>query len=215
MNVVGKRLASPAAPRSKTRAAPEQPKLGLVPAFGAWLVGLAAFTVLGVETLFVEDHLVFHIARLTAYLTAALVGASMLAFAALFGLGCGFMLRWLEDATNARLVARSVCASLWVVVAYMWIGVALLVAWPPTALTVQDVAGDQLLGAQLQGEAAFVWITRMRFVALGGFLAFCAWRLSRHVKWPNAVLAVGFGAALVSAVIAGLGALAGALPAVS
>ena len=82
-------------------------------------------------------------------------------------------------------------------------------------MTVQDVAGDQLLGAQLQGEAAFVWITRMRFVALGGFLAFCAWRLSRHVKWPNAVLAVGFGAALVSAVIAGLGALAGALPAVS
>ena len=214
MNVV-RRLASPAAPRSKTRAAAEQPKLGLVPAFGAWLVGLAAFTVLGVETLFVEDHLVFHIARLTAYLTAALVGASMLAFAALFGLGCGFMLRWLEDATNARLVARSVCASLWVVVAYMWIGVALLVAWPPAALTVQDVAGDQLLGAQLQGEAAFVWITRMRLVALGGFLAFCAWRLSRHVKWPNAVLAVGFGAALVSAVIAGLGALAGALPAVS
>ncbi len=207
MNIVGRRLASPTAA--------EQPKLGLVPAFGAWLVGLAAFTVLGVETLFVEDHLVFHIARLTAYLTAALVGASMLAFAALFGLGCGFMLRWLEDATNARLVARSVCASLWVVVAYMWIGVALLVAWPPAALTVQDVAGDQLLGGQLQGEAAFVWITRMRFVALGGFLAFCAWRLSRHVKWPNAVLAVGFGAALVSAVIAGLGALAGALPAVS
>lgn len=207
MNVVGRRLASPTVP--------EQHKLGLVPAFGAWLVGLAAFTVLGVETLFVEDHLVFHIARLTAYLTAALVGASMLAFAALFGLGCGFMLRWLEDATNARLVARSVCASLWVVVAYMWIGVALLVAWPPAALTVQDVAGDQLLGAQLQGEAAFVWITRMRFVALGGFLALCAWRLSRHVKWPNAVLAVGFGAALVSAVIAGLGALAGALPAVS
>lgn len=215
MNVVGRRLASPTAPRSKTRAAAEQHKLGLVPAFGAWLVGLAAFTVLGVETLFVEDHLVFHIARLTAYLTAALVGASMLAFAALFGLGCGFMLRWLEDATNARLVARSVCASLWVVVAYMWIGVALLVAWPPAALTVQDVAGDQLLGAELQGEAAFVWITRMRFVALGGFLVFCAWRLSRHVKWPNAVLAVGFGAALVSAVIAGLGALAGALPAVS
>lgn len=207
MNVVDRRLASPTAAK--------QPKLGLVPAFGAWLVGLAAFTVLGVETLFVEDHLVFHIARLTAYLTAALVGASMLAFAALFGLGCGFMLRWLEDAANARLVARSVCASLWVVVAYMWIGVALLVAWPPAALTVQDVAGDQLLRAQLQGEAAFVWITRMRFVALGGFLAFCAWRLSRHVKWPNAVLAVGFGAALVSAVIAGLGALAGALPAVS
>lgn len=215
MNIVGRRPAFPAVGRPTTLAVAAPRKLGLLPAFGAWLAGLAAFTVLGVEALFVEDHLVFHIARWTAYLTAALVGASMLAFVALFGLGCGFMLRWLEDACDGRQVARSVAAALWVVAAYMWLGVALLVAWPPAALTAQDVAGDQLLHTQLQGEVAFVWITRLRYVAVGGFLAFCAWRLSRHVKWPNAVLAVGFGAALVSAAVAVLGALAGALPAVS
>ena len=214
MNTLGKRLAFTAVRRA-TQTARKQRKPGLLPAFGAWLAGLAAFTVLSVETLFVEEHFVFLVARWTSYLTAALAGASMLAFVALFGLACGFMLRWLEDAADARLVARSVSASLWVFAAYMWMGVALLIAWPPAALTVEAIAGDQPLHAALQGEVAFVWIARLRYVALAGFLVFCAWRLSRHVKWPNAVLAVGFGAALVSAVLAVLGALAGALPAVS
>ena len=198
--------------------APHEARFGLIPAFGAWLAGLAVFTVLSAETLFAAEDFVFLIARTTAYVTAALIGAVMLALVVLFGLGCGVMLRWLDAAANARLVARAVSTSLWVVTAYMWVGVLLLLAWPPAPMTVQDVLGDalphaELLPAQLQGEVAFAWIARLRYVVLGGFLALCVWRLARHVKWSNAVLAVGFGAALVSALIAGLGALAGALPA--
>ena len=188
-------------------------KLGLFPALGFWLAGLATFTVLGVEALFVGDHYVLFVARVTAYLTAALVGATMLATVALFGLGCGTMLRWLEDdVVSARLVARSIGAALWVITAYMWFGVALLAAWPPTAVTAQDVMGDDLQG-RFERELAFVWITRLRHAVLAGFLVFCVWRLARHVKWPNAVLSVGFGATLVAAAVAGLGALAGTLQA--
>ena len=76
MNIVGRRPAFPAVGRPTAPAVAAPRKLGLLPAFGAWLAGLAAFTVLGVEALFVEDHLVFHIARWTAYLTAALVATS-------------------------------------------------------------------------------------------------------------------------------------------
>lgn len=206
-------FAAPTRPINPNAAKP--PKLGLIPAFGAWLAGLAAFTVLAVETLFVADDFVFLVARVTAYVTAALVGALMLALVVLFGLGCGAMLRWLDAAANGRLVARSVAHSVWVVTAYMWVGVLLLVAWPPAPLTVGQVAGDALLHTTFQREVAFAWITQLRYVALGGFLVFCVWRLSRHVRWPNAVLAVGFGAALVSAVVAALGALAGALPGMS
>ena len=211
-----KPLRSPPAFAAPTRPINSKPpRLGLVPAFGAWLAGLAAFTVLAVETLFVADDFLFLVARVTAYVTAALVGALMLALLVLFGLGCGAMLRWLDAAASGRLVARSVASSVWVVTAYMWVGVLLLVAWPPAPLTVGEVAGDMPLHDTFQREAAFAWITQLRYVALGGFLVFCVWRLARHVRWPNAVLAVGFGAALVSAVVAGLGALAGALPGVS
>lgn len=203
-----KPLASARSPTPTTRSA----KLGLFPALGLWLAGLGTFTVLGVETLFVDDHFVLFVARVTAYLTAALVGAIMLATLALFSLGCGTMLHWLEGGVSARLLARSIGASLWVVTAYMWFGVALLAAWPPAAVSAQEVMTDDLQGT-LEGELAFVWITRLRHAVLAGFLVFCVWCLARHVKWPNAVLSVGFGAALVVAVIAGFGALAGALQA--
>ena len=212
MKILRLNLAFSTPTRHRGQAAATPRRLGLFPAFGAWLAGLAAFTVLAVERLFAADDFVFLVARVTAYVTAALVGALMLALVVLFGLGCGAMLRWLDAAANVRLVARSVANSVWVVSAYMWVGVLLLVAWPPTPLTLADVAGDALLHAGFEDEVAFAWITRLRYVALGAFLAFCAWRLSRHAKWSNAVLAVGFGAALVSAVVGALGALAGALP---
>lgn len=188
-------------------------RIGLLPPMAVWLAGLAVFTTLSVETLLVEDDVVFLAARLTAYLTGALVGAAMLAFAALFGLGCGVMLRWLDNTASGRLVARSLAESLWLLAAYMWVGVALLVVWPPTPLSALDLLHGSGLQARFEQEAAFLWVTRLRHVALGGFLALCVWRLAHHVKWLDAALAVGCGAGVVGALLAGLGALAGSLPA--
>ena len=197
-------------PSKDARPAAPQAKLGLFPAICLWFAGLAAFTVIGVETLFVGEHFVLVVARVTAYLTAAVVGAAMLATLALFGLACGAMLHWLEGDVNARLLARSIGTSLWVVTAYMWLGVLLVAAWPPTAMTAQEVMGDDLQG-MFQRDLAFVWIARLRHAALAGFLVFCVWCLARHVKWFNAALSVGFGAAFATGVVAALGAVAGTL----
>lgn len=179
---------------------------------GAWLLGLAAFTTLSVETLFVEDNVMFLVARLTAYLTSALMGASVLAFAVLFGVGSGLMLRWLHGAARTGLVVRAIAESTWVLVAYMWLGVLLLALWPPAAVTLAEAAQADFLQARFEQNVAFRWVVHLRHVALGGALAFCVWRLARAVGWLNAVLAAGFGASLVAALMAALGALARSAP---
>ena len=160
--------------------------LTLLYPLAAWLVGLAAFAWLATESLLPGEHLVFFMARITAYLTTALIGTTMLLFLALFGLGCGCALYWLEDGTETRPIVRAVVraigTSLWLIVAFMWLGVLLTAGWPPTPMSLDDPAGMETLAGNLENSMSFLWISRLRFAVLAGFLALCVWRLSRIEK---------------------------------
>ena len=210
-----------------------------------WLAGLVVFAWLAVESLFPGDHPVFFIARFTAYLTAAVIGATMLMFIALFGLGCGCVLYWLENNAEVRpvvrAVVRSVGTSLWLIVAYMWLGVLLTAGWHPIPIALDELAQTNAIRNRFEDNVAFLWMSRLRYAVLACFLALCVWRLSRigntdnrtangaavangngatatnarefTAKPWNAALAVVCGASFVVAVVAGLGALTGAAPA--
>ena len=178
-------------------------------AASVWLVGLVAFTVLGVETLFAEPHVVFVYARLTAYIASMTVAALTLGLAALFGLGCGMMLWWLDNAVSAGRIAACVGQSFWSVVGYTWIGLALLVAEPPTAVAIADLSQPDLVSAQMGDVLAYAWLNELRWIVLGVFLVVMVWLLARTAKLVNAVLAVAFGAGLVAASLTVLGVLGG------
>ena len=180
-----------------------------VMAASAWLVGLVAFTVLGVESLFAEPHAAFVYARLTAYIASMTVAALTLGLAALFGLGCGMMLWWLDDAADAGRIAACVGQSFWSVVGYTWIGLALLVAEPPPAVAIADLAQPDLVSAQIGDVLAYAWLDQMRWIAIGVFLGAMIWLLARTAKLVNAALAVAFGAGLVAASLTVLGVLGG------
>ena len=176
-----------------------------------WLVGLAVTTVASIESMFVESHAVFVFARLTAYITALTVAALAVGMVALFGVGCGLMLWWLEDALSVRSIARSVGASLWPLAVYTWVGAVMLLIEPPAAVTVADLVGSLDEEAGLGDVPAFEWLRQLRYVVMGAFLALAVWLLSRSVKLFNGILAVAFGAALVAALVALLGFLAGSV----
>ena len=178
----------------------------------AWLLGLTVVMVTSVESMFVESHAAFVVARLTAYVTAVTVAALGVGMVALFGLGCGLMLWWLEDALSARRIARSVGTALWLLAAYSWMGVVMLLIEPPAAMTLADLARPLDEEAGLGDVWAFEWLTQLRYVVLGAFLALVAWLLSRWVKLVNGILAVAFGTALVAALVALLSFLAGSVP---
>lgn len=177
-----------------------------------WVVGLAAATALSVEGMFGQSHMVFFFARLTTYITTAMVAALTVGLAALFGIGCGLMLRWLEEATvSARQIARVVTLSFWPVAAYTWLGVVLLLVDPPAVVTLQDLLAPPGAAAPWQDVLAFEWLARLRYVVTGCSLALAAWLLSRHAKLLNAIIAVACGAALVAALMSLLGLLATAI----
>ena len=176
-----------------------------------WLVGLTAATVLTVEGMFGEPHVVFVFARLATYIATAMVAAVSVGLAALFGVGCGLMLWWLEDAVRTREVARAVTLSLWPVAGYTWLGVALLLVDPPAAVTMEVLLVPTAAGEAWQNVLAFEWLTRLRYVVAGCSLAIAAWLLSRRAKLLNAIIAVAFGAALVAALMSMLGFLANAV----
>ena len=178
-------------------------------AASVWLVGLVASTVLGVETLFAEPHVVFVYARLTAYIASMTVAALTLGLAALFGLGCGMMLWWLDNAVSAGQIAACVGQSFWSVVGYTWIGLALLVAEPPTAIAIADLSQPDLVSAQMGDVRAYAWLDELRWIVVGVFLSVMVWLLARTAKLVNAVLAVAFGAGLVAASLTVLGVLGG------
>lgn len=174
-----------------------------------WLTGLLTFTVIGVESLFAEPHVVFVYARLTAYVTALLVAALTLCLLTLFGLGCGLMLWWLDDALDVGRIAVAVGRSLWSLAIVTWVGVALLVFEPPMAVTVAELMSPDGMNADLQSVPAFYWWTRLSYAAPCVFLALAAWLLSRSARPISAILAVAFGAAVVMAFASALGALGG------
>ena len=175
-----------------------------------WIAGMAAFTLLSVETAFGGEHPLFVVVRVTAYVTAVVTAALIVGVAALFGLGCGAMLRWLDEPLSVRAVARAVGAGFWVIGAYVWFGVALLIAAPPAEVSVAALMGDaQEMEASLLDVTAYHWMTRIRYVVGAAFLIVVAWLFARAVKPLNAVLAVAFGTAAMMALVTGLGALAG------
>ncbi len=178
-------------------------------AASAWLVGLVAFTVLGVETLFAEPHAAFVYARLTAYIASMTVAALTLGLAALFGLGCGMMLWWLDNALSAGRIAACVGQAFWSMVGYTWIGLALLVAELPPAVAIADLSQPDLVSAQIGDVLAYAWLNELRWIVLGVFLVAMIWLLGRTAKLINAVLAVAFGAGLVAASLTVLGVLGG------
>ena len=104
-------------------------RVSLVPIL-LWLAGFGAYTVVGVESLFAGQELVFAVARLTAYITAATVAAMALGFAAVFGIACGAMLVWLGERPSPRSVATAVGRAFWAVAVYVWLGVGLLAGRP-------------------------------------------------------------------------------------
>ena len=176
-----------------------------------WLVGLAAATVLTVEGMFGEPHVVFVFARLATYIATAMVAALSVGLMALFGVGCGTMLWWLEDAVYTRQIARAVTLSFWPLAAYTWLGVVLLLVDPPATMTMQELFAPAAAGEAWQNVLAFEWLARLRYIVAGCSLVMAAWLLSRHAKPFNAIVAVAFGAALVAALMSVLGFLATAL----
>ena len=183
----------------------------------AWLAGVAAFTMVAVEGLLPSDHFVFLVARVTAYVTATTLAAFLLLAVAVFGVVCGFVLRWLEDARRApRAIAAhvgaAVGAAVWVWVACIWLGVLLAAVWAPAPLSLEEVLQAAPTTTHFEDELAFTWIIGSRFPALACFLACCAWRLARVANWRNACVAVACAVSAVAAVAAALTAIAGPAP---
>ena len=176
----------------------------------AWLVGMALFTVVSVECMFADDHPVFLVGRVTAYVTALVFSTLIAGVAALFGLCCGAMLRWLGEQATARQIAKAVCKGFWVFGAFVWLGVALLAVAPPEAITPAQLLGPtSVLEEALAGALAFRWMSGLRYVFTGAFLLLVAWLLARHGKPLNAALAVAFGAGAVAVLMGGLTLLGG------
>lgn len=170
-----------------------------------WLAGFGVYTVIGVESLFAGKELVFAVARLTAYVTAATVAAMAVGFAAVFGVACGAMLGWLGERPSPRSVADAVARAFWAVAAFVWLGVGLLVAERPAGLSVFEVAEPVGLEARIEAVAGFAWLARLRYLALGCFLGVVVWFLARSSRLVDALLAVAFGAAMLAALIRALG----------
>jgi hypothetical protein len=174
-------------------------------ALGAWLIGWGALAALTVEGVFPADHATFVFARVAAYLTVATIAALLIGFVAVFALACGAMLWWLDDAVGSTRLMDAVGRAFWVVAAYTWLGVALIIAEPPLPISMEDLSRPAQIEERMQDVAAYVWLERLRYAMIGIFLALVAWFLSRAAKPLNAVIAVAFGAAA----IAGLGTLLG------
>lgn len=182
----------------------------VAPALSAWLVGLALLTVMGVERLFTAPHIAFVYAKLTAYVSAVLIAALTAAATVVFSLGCGVMLWWLDDPVAARRIAICTGRSFWCMAIYTWAAVVLLVADPPQAVAVADLAQPDVVEERMLAAWAYWWLDHARTASVAAFLIAMAALLARDVKLVNAVIAVAFGAGLVAALVTGLGALAGA-----
>lgn len=183
----------------------------------AWVAGVAAFSVVAVEALLPGDHFMFLVARVAAYVTATTVAAFMLMAVAVFGVVCGFVLRWLEDSSEtpratAAAVGTAVGGAVWVLVAYMWLGLLLAAIAAPAPLSLDDLLHTAPAGASFEDELAFAWITRSRYGVLACFLALCVWRLARIASWRDACVAVACAVSGVVAVAASLAAIAGPAP---
>lgn len=184
-------------------------KRPVAPALAAWLVGLAAFSVVSVERLFSAPHAVFVYARLSGYIASVTVAALTVALIGIFGLACGAMLWWLDDPVGPRRVAACAGRSFWSVVAYTWIALVLLAVDPPAAVAVADLWQPGSVQSQMHDVLAYRWLSDMRLAAVAAYLIATVVLLQRHARLVNVVIAVGFGAGVVAALLAALGVLGG------
>ena len=186
-----------------------QPALPLL----AWLLGAMALAAVLAETLFGAAHFLFAYARLVAYASSLMACAMLVGMLALFGLSCGLMLWWLDDPQSPARIFRTMCLSSWAFGVYTWIGVGLLLWELPPALTAADFEEFDAVQERLDGMLVYQWLQEYYLVVNGAFLVTAAALLARTAKPLNAVLAVAFGAAVLMALLVGLGALAGDTPA--
>lgn len=177
----------------------------------AWLLGAGALAAVLAETLLQDSHMAFAYARLAAYASSLMAGAMLVGALAVFGLCCGLMLWWLDDAQSPGRIFRAVCLSAWAFAVYTWVAVALALWDRPEALAAEDLGDLDRLQARLEAMAAYQWLGGFHYGANGAFLLLAAALLARTAKPANAVLGVAFGAAALLAIFAGLGALAGAM----
>ena len=177
----------------------------------AWLLGAAALAAVLAETLLQDSHMAFAYARLAAYASSLLAGAMLAGALAVFGLCCGLMLWWLDDAQSPGRIFRAVCLSAWAFAVYTWVAVALALWDRPEALAAEDLGDLDRLQARLEAMAAYQWMGGFHYGANGAFLLLAAILIARAAKPVNAVLAVAFGAAAIVAIFTGLGALADSL----
>lgn len=176
----------------------------------AWLLGATAVAAVLAETLLREAHWMFAYARLAAYASSLMACAFLVGLLALFGLACGAMLWWLEDLPSPLAVFRAVFSSSWAFAAYTWLLVLLLLLDLPAPLSAADLQHGDRLQAHLDGLLAYRWLSELYYVGTGVFLLLAAFLIARGAaKRLNALLAVGFAAAVIMALFAGLGALAG------
>lgn len=170
---------------------------------GVWFLLMAAFVAIVVESLFVESHAVFVYARVVTYVAGLMTAALLSGIVALFGLGCGLMLWWLDDAQPAKRIANAVVSALWVMVAYVGSGVVLLLIDLPTGLTMADLDRPDL-EEDVRAVLAMRWMEKLSSVVVVVYLVVVAWRLAQSARPLNAALAVGFGAAAIAALAAGV-----------
>ena len=182
----------------------------VAPVLVAWLVGIGALTVMGVESLFSTPHIAFVYAKLTAYISAVLIAAMTVAAAMVFAVGCGVALWWLDDPVAAQRIAVCTGRSFWCIAIYTWIAVGLLAVDPPTAVAVADLQQPELVEARMNAAPAYWWLAKARIASVAAFLIAMVILLRRDAKLVNAAIAVALGAGLVAALLAGLGALGGA-----
>ena len=180
-----------------------QPALPLV----AWLLGTMLLAAVLAETLFGAAQFVFAYAKLAAYVSALMACAMLVGMLALFGLSCGVMLWWLDDPQSPARIFRAVCLSSWAFGVYTWIGVALMLWDLPAALTEKDLEDFGLVQERMDALLVYQWLQGYYYLVNGAFLLLAAVLLARGAKPVNAVLAVAFGAAVLMALLAGLGAL--------
>ena len=170
---------------------------------GVWFLLMAAFVAIVVESLFVESHAVFVYARVVTYIAGLMTAALLSGIVALFGLGCGLMLWWLDDAQPAKRIANAVVSALWVMVAYVGSGVVLLLIDLPAGLTMADIDRPDV-EEDVRAVLAMRWMEKLSSVVVVVYLVVVAWRLAQSARPLNAALAVGFGAAAIAALAAGV-----------
>ena len=169
---------------------------------GVWLAAYCLSTAIALENLLggITPAPIQFYAKLMAYIGAAANAGFTLATVTLYGLACGLMLKWLGTPVTARAMARRVAAAFWVVASYAWLMVGVVATQPPPPLALDEAlaaGGTSAHTATLLGGMG--WLGAAQYAPMVGFPTVLFVLLARLCAWFNALIAVAFGAAAVSA----------------